>query len=85
MQSGLAIHGAPRAKGRTTMSNRTLSFWLLSSCILGALASGCATPDTTDDGDGEVDSAAQAIGPAEVNPATTEQAKGWLRWAFAQP
>lgn len=67
------------------MSSKTLSFLMLSSCILGALASGCATPDTTDEGDEALDSAAQAIGPAEVNPATVEQAKGWLRWAFAQP
>ena len=67
------------------MSIKTSAFFMFSACILGALASGCATPDTTQDGDESVDSAEQAIGPAEVNPATVEQAKGWLRWAFAQP
>lgn len=66
------------------MSNRMSALSLISSCILLALASGCATPDAAVDSDEEVDSAAQAIGPAEVNPATVAQAKGWLTWAFGQ-
>lgn len=69
------------------MSHRFHTFFFLSSCVLGGLLTGCASPDDEilDDGE-EVESVAQSVKKAvKAKPPTKHLAKEWTRWAMELP
>lgn len=65
------------------MSNRASAYLLLSSCLLGTLLFGCAAPDMADEEDDLVVAASEGLSMAQVP--NVDDARDWLRWAFAQP
>lgn len=58
---------------------------MLTTCLLGALAGGCAAPGTVDDEDDPVAEAEEGIGSVTVSPSSAADATGWLKWVFGQP
>ncbi|MBK8257191.1 MAG: hypothetical protein IPK82_31525 [Polyangiaceae bacterium] len=67
------------------MFSRLHTFLLISSCFLGAIASGCAQPNGSDEADSEdVQSVEQGIAGVLVTPPSAAAATGWMSWAFGQ-